>query len=132
MNDRLNLHINMLESVKSRLENAGKQAEGLVSEEILHQLGQVIDQLREHSDSAYDSGQDWLAALFTHHPQLAPAVNRDLLWFFGGECLHFLTDAEIDQFQQLDELEALANAQGEPFDRALTLQTLKTGDQQPS
>lgn len=132
MNDRLNHHIAMLEGVKTRLQNANKQVDGLVSDEILHQLSQVIDQLTEHSGSAYEAGQDWLAALFTHHPQLAPAVNRDLLWFFGGECLHFLTDDEIDRFQQLDELEADAVANGEDFDRALTLQTLSTGNQEPS
>ena len=32
-----------------------------------------------------------------------PVIERELFWFFGGECLHYLTDEEITQFQRIDE-----------------------------
>ncbi|WP_430462372.1 PA2817 family protein [Thalassolituus sp. LLYu03] len=124
MSERLNHHIALLEQVAGRLTRARSDAADLISEEILQQLERVIDQLKEHSDAGYELGIAWLSQLFTHHPQLAPAVDRDLLWFFGGECLHYLSDEEITLFQQLDELEEDANANGQSFDRALTRRTL--------
>lgn len=127
MSERLNDHIGMLYQVAERLKKAQPESAGMISDEILQQLERVIDLLREHSDAGYEQGSDWMSQLFTHHPQLAPAVERDLLWFFGGECLHFLTDDEISLFQQLDEREAEAAANGEAFDRALTRRTLMAG-----
>ena len=42
-------------------------------------------------------GQQWLHRFLTHNPELAPAIHRDLLWFFGGDCLHFMPDEEIEK-----------------------------------
>ena len=39
-----------------------------------------------------------------------------LLWFFGGDCLHFMPDEEIDLFQRLDERRYEAEERGETFD----------------
>lgn len=127
MSERLNDHIQLLYRVQERLSNAQPQAGGLISDEILHQLAQVIDLLQEHSDSAYARGGDWLVHIFTHVPQLTPAIDRDLLWFFGGECLHFLTDEEISLFQQLDELEEENRQRGAVFDRQVAKQLLQSG-----
>lgn len=127
MSERLNDHIQLLYRVQERLTNAQPQAGGLISDEILHQLAQVIDLLQEHSDAAYAQGGDWLVHIFTHVPQLTPAIDRDLLWFFGGECLHFLTDEEIDLFQQLDELEEENRQRGAVFDRQVAKQLLQAG-----
>ncbi len=116
MSERLNDHIHLLQQVHERLSKAG----GIISDEILHQLAQVIDQLMQHSDSGYTQGQDWVTHVFSHHPQLSPAIDRDLLWFFGGDCLHFLTDEEIDLFQKVDEIEAQHQQEQKPFDRQST------------
>ena len=117
MSERLNDHIHLLQQVHERLSKAQSQAGGIISDEILHQLTQVIDQLTQHTDSGYTQGQDWITHIFNHLPQLSPAVDRDLLWFFGGDCLHFLTDEEIDLFQQIDEIEAQHEQEQKPFDR---------------
>lgn len=37
------------------------------------------------------------------YPHLMPLLYRDLLWFFGGDCLHYMPDEEIAVFQHLDE-----------------------------
>ena len=124
MSERLNDHIRMLEQVAARLQKAQPASSGMISDEILQQLERVIDLLKEHSDAAYPQGIDWICQLITHQPQLGPVLERDLLWFFGGECLHYLSDDEISLFQQLDELEEAAQAAGEPFNRQQTRQTL--------
>ena len=63
-------------------------------------------------------GPELMSRLFTTYPEFAPAVPRDLLWFLGGECLHFMPDEEIAQHQALDELRAEAASQGRTLDYA--------------
>ncbi len=103
MSEHLLKPLKQLNAVYERLKKAQEHSPELIEDEILHQLTQVIDLLREHSDAAYLQGQDWLVRVFTHHTQLSPAIERDLLWFFGGDCLHYLTDEEIAAFQQQEE-----------------------------
>jgi hypothetical protein len=54
--------------------------------------------------------------LFTTYADFAPTFPRELLWFFGGDCLHFMPDEEIAVFQQLDEQRGLAAQRGEIID----------------
>lgn len=49
-------------------------------------------------------GQYVFCKIVAAYPHLMPLVPRDLLWFFGGDCLHYMPDEEIRIFQQLDEL----------------------------
>ena len=90
---RVEYHLQLLNKVLQRLQQAKAQDADAVSDNSLTQLTTVIEQFNQPSQAAYDSGQDWLVQVFTFQPQLGPAIERDLLWFFGGECLHFLTDA---------------------------------------
>lgn len=106
MTEKQNYYVQLLNRVQERLTSAQKNAPELLNGTILHQLEQVINSLQEQSDSAYALGQDWMVQMFTHLPQFNPAIERELLWFFGGECLHFLSDEEIEQFQQEDERNA--------------------------
>lgn len=76
---------------------------GVLDEEMLQQLGSLIDLYAEHKESSFDDLRHWLNKLMNFFPQLAPAVDRTLLWTFGGDCLHFLTDEEIDKLQQQEE-----------------------------
>lgn len=70
------------------------------------------------ADSArlYADAPGLVTRLFTTYPDFAPTFPRELLWFLGGDCLHFMPDDEIDVYQQLDELRAQAAANGELFD----------------
>ena len=103
MTEKLNYYVQLLKNVQARLTKAQENASDLLSDDILHQLEEVINSIMEHSDSAYVLGQNWMVQVFTHLPQFTPAIERELLWFFGGDCLHFLSDEEIDRFQQADE-----------------------------
>ena len=44
-----------------------------------------------------------------------PLLPRDLLWFFGGDCLHYMPDEEIRIFQELDEQRETAKENNEAF-----------------
>ena len=61
-------------------------------------------------------GQDLICQVFHRYPQIAHLVPRDLLWFFGGDCLHYMPDEEIAIFQQLEERRYEAEQNEEPFD----------------
>ena len=116
MNNRLKYHLELLNETLSRIEKAAANESGVIDADILQQFRDVIDQLTEHRDSAYDAGQDLFSKIGTHQPQLMPAVDRALLWFFGGECMHFLSVEEITRFQHLDEMAAEAEAEGKEYD----------------
>jgi hypothetical protein len=60
-------------------------------------------------------GQQLFCRIVAGYPHLMPLVPRDLLWFFGGDCLHYMPDEEILVFQQLDELRENAKESNEAF-----------------
>ena len=59
------------------------------------------------------TGQTTLTRIISNYPHITPEINRDLLWFFGGECLHYMADEELEKYQQLDEL---MHADADSFD----------------
>lgn len=138
LSERLSHHITLLNQVKERMQRAVQSDNTIISADILQQLDKVIEQLTQRTDSAYLDGQAWLLQILTHQPQLTPVIDRDLLWFFGGECLHYMADDEIDLFQSLDEQEAehetqnLANGENTPFDRIAAKTLLLQTRQQPA
>lgn len=61
-------------------------------------------------------GQQLLCKLVATYHHLMPLLPRDLLWYFGGDCLHYMPDEEIAVFQQLDEQRESARAAQQKFD----------------
>ncbi|WP_279248288.1 PA2817 family protein [Candidatus Marimicrobium litorale] len=82
----------------------------------LHELAREFRALSETQTNLYPQGHTLVARLFNTFNEFAPTFPRSLLWFFGGDCLHYLTDEEISQFQQLDELRLAAAERGEVLD----------------
>ena len=91
-----------------------KRTEHLPADDTLRELAAAYRSLAE-SDNLYAQGPDLISRLFTTYPDFAPSLPRQLLWFFGGDCLHYMPDEEIEQFQQLEELRLAAAARGETF-----------------
>ncbi|OUS36944.1 hypothetical protein A9R00_11295 [Oleispira antarctica] len=125
MNQRLAYHVELLNQLAlqlAKLENADQEYNQ--ENTILQQLGQLIESLKDSSAQQYDSavfeGQQWFYRFLTHNPELAPAIHRDLLWFFGGECLHFMPDEEIEKYQMLDDAMAEAMLRNVPFNYTLS------------
>ncbi|MFJ5297032.1 PA2817 family protein [Pseudomonas sp. NPDC088368] len=74
-------------------------------------------------------GQDLLCQVIQRYPQIAHLVPRDLLWYFGGDCLHFMPDDEIDLYTALEERRFEAEENEEPFDWDQEKQLLAMGQE---
>jgi len=61
-------------------------------------------------------GQDLICQVIQRYPQIAHLIPRDLLWFFAGDCLHYMPDDEIALYQALEERRFEAEENDEPFD----------------
>src|SRR5690606_2115924 len=83
------------------------------------QCRERFQELIAHLEAGYPgalySGQQIICQVISRYPQVAHLIPRDLLWYFGGDCLHFMPDEEIAQYQLLDEHMAEATARGEEF-----------------
>ncbi len=82
----------------------------------LRELADRFEDLVRGELELYRDGPALVSRLFTTYPDFAPAFPRDLLWFFGGDCLHFMPDDEIAVYQQLDDMRDEAAARGETLD----------------
>lgn len=96
----------------------GRRTEGLGREDSLRELAGAFRALADGELDLFVDGPGLISRLFVTYPDFAPTLPRDLLWYFGGECLHYMPDAEIATFQQLDELRAEAAACGKVLDLA--------------
>lgn len=65
-------------------------------------------------------GQKLVLQQISKYPNYTECWARDLLWYFGGDCLHFMPDEEITKFQQMDEARFEAIDAGKVFDREKT------------
>jgi hypothetical protein len=92
-----------------------KEATVSSTDDPIRELAQQFGSLAE-GDRLHDDGPELLSRLFSSCPMLAPRVPRDLLWFFGGECLHFMPDDELAMFQLLDDMRLEAASAGEQLD----------------
>ncbi|BBB27178.1 PA2817 family protein [Amphritea japonica] len=85
-------------------------------EQFILDFQQLIHDFEQGVEHVYVDGEEFLDKTFRMYPQLAHLVARDLLWYFGGNCLHNMADIELEKFQQLDELRFAAEEKGEEFD----------------
>lgn len=81
----------------------------------MERFDELLATLRDSPEERH-LGQELICQVFQRYPQIAHLVPRDLLWFFGGDCLHFMPDEEIALYQELDERRFEAEARGEPFE----------------
>ncbi len=117
-NSYLEHHLALLQHLRNILGALG-EAEQVPEENhglFLERFDELMDELPRDPEGAQYLGQDLISQVFHRYPQIAHLVPRDLLWFFGGDCLHFMPDEEIDLFQRLDERRYEAEERGETFD----------------
>ncbi len=89
----------------------------LPQDDTLRQLAAEFERLAQGGDAdLYSEAAPLVDRLFTTYPDFAPTFPRELLWFFGGDCLHFMPDDEIALFQQLEEERSQAAAGGNILD----------------
>jgi hypothetical protein len=96
--------------------NDGLQATAaLPGGETLTTLAQQFAELVDQPENVMDEAPGLVFRMLTTAPQLAEHFPRDLLWYLGGECLHFMPDEEIERLTTLDEQRRDAAARGERF-----------------
>ena len=114
----LDHHLALLAHLRSILVALG-EAEQVPEEShllFLERFDELLHVLPQEPEQSLYLGQDLICQVIHRYPQIAHLVPRDLLWFFGGDCLHFMPDEEITLFQALDERRYEAEQNDEPFD----------------
>ncbi|RLA57228.1 MAG: dehydrogenase [Gammaproteobacteria bacterium] len=92
------------------------RTEHLPQDDSLRELTAAFQSLANGEGDLYGDGISLVTRLFTTYPDFAPTLPRELLWFFGGDCLHYMPDDEIATFAQLAELRGAAATRGETLD----------------
>lgn len=113
----LEYHLALLTHLRTILAALG-EAEQVPDEShalFLERYDELMKLLPVDPDSEY-LGQDLMGQIIQRYPQIAHLIPRDLLWFFGGECLHYMPDEEQLMYQQLEERRFEAEENDEPFD----------------
>ncbi len=123
-------HLVLLDHLRSILVAVGEAEQ--VPEESHALFLERFDELRallpvDPIESQY-LGQDILCQVITRYPQIVHLVPRDLLWYFAGDCLHYMPDEEIALYQALEERRFEAEQNDEPFDWNQEKQLLAMSD----
>lgn len=111
-------HLVLLDHLRSILVAVG-EAEQVPEEShalFLERFDELLASLPIDPIESQYLGQDILTQVISRYPQIAHLIPRDLLWFFAGDCLHYLSDEEIDVYQALEERRYEAEQNDEPFD----------------
>ncbi|RBP84626.1 hypothetical protein EBI01_04370 [Marinomonas rhizomae] len=77
----------------------------LAEEELdfLEKWDNLTNKIQENTHDYTFDAQEVLSRFIRCYANLVPLIKRELLWFVGGECLHFLGDEEIALYQQLED-----------------------------
>ncbi|AIL60695.1 MULTISPECIES: PA2817 family protein [Pseudomonas] len=127
--DRLEYHLALLTHLRTILVALG-EAEQVPEEShalFLERFDDLMLQMPVDPESVY-LGQDLMCQVIQRYPQIAHLVPRDLLWFFGGDCLHYMPDEEQQMYQTLEERRYEAEQNDEPFDWNQEKQLLSMSD----
>lgn len=123
----INYHVGLLKEFKAfSAQHPPFNNEHAITEEdadfisALHQLSEMT----QYTETMNEKGQWFIGRVVSAYSHLMPLLSRDLLWFFGGNCLHYMPDDEITFYQQLDELRFTAEETDAPFDYAKAKQSL--------
>lgn len=111
----LTYHLNLLNAFIQHAQNYPPFNQDHCSEED-RDFFETLQLLGDSSSKPHflSEGQAIMCGIVARYPHLMPLLYRDLLWFFGGDCLHYMPDEEILKFQRLDELRHAAGT-GETF-----------------
>ncbi|MBC3464189.1 PA2817 family protein [Pseudomonas sp. RW10S2] len=130
-NPHLEYHLQLLQHLRTILVALG-DAEQVPEEShalFLERFDELLTLLPQNPLESQYLGQDLICQVITRYPQIAHLVPRDLLWFFGGDCLHYMPDEELELYQTLEERRYEAEQNDEPFDWNLEKQLLSAPDQ---
>ncbi|WP_085627194.1 MULTISPECIES: PA2817 family protein [unclassified Pseudomonas] len=114
----LQYHLQLLNHLRTILAALG-DAEQVPEEShalFLERFDELLTLLPQDPLQSQYLGQDLICQVIQRYPQIAHLVSRDLLWFFGGDCLHYMPDEELNLYQALEERRYECEQRGEAFD----------------
>ncbi|PYC11051.1 PA2817 family protein [Pseudomonas mosselii] len=129
-NPHLEYHLQLLHHLRTILAALG-EAEQVPEEShalFLERFDELLTLLPQDPLQSQYLGQDLICQVIQRYPQIAHLVPRDLLWFFGGDCLHFMPDEELALYQELEERRYLAEQKGEVFEWHLEKQRAQSAN----
>ncbi|BDX02742.1 MAG: PA2817 family protein [Marinomonas sp.] len=99
----------------------------LAEEEIdfLAKWDELVKSIQENSHDYTFDAQEVLSRFIRCYANLVPLIKRELLWFVGGECLHFLGDEEITLYQQLEDRLYELDSQHQSYDISKEIAALR-------
>ena len=103
--------LGQFQAFAERIKSVAATDEGAALAEL---AGRFVE-LADEPGRIMDEAPPLVARMLTTAPQLAPEFPRDLLWYLGAECLHFMPDEEIERYHSLDEDRRAAAERGETF-----------------
>ncbi len=92
------------------------RTDSLEATDSLRELAVSFESVAKEEEDLYQRAPALVERLFTTYPDFAPTFPRELLWFLGGECLHYMPDEEISVYQQLDDMRDTAQISGKVLD----------------
>lgn len=72
-------------------------------QDFLEKWDLLIKDIEANTHDYTFQAQEILSRFIRCYANLVPLIKRELLWFTGGECLHFLGDEEITLYQEMEE-----------------------------
>mgnify|MGYP006202662465 FL=1 len=130
-NTHIDHHLALLQHLRTILVALG-EAEQILDDShamYLERYDELLSDLPSDPEASLYLGQDLICQVIQRYPQIAHLVPRDLLWFFAGDCLHFMPDEELDLYQRLEERRYEAEQSDEPFDWNQEKQLLNASNQ---
>ncbi len=106
------------EQLKQFADDIVQRTNSLEAADSLRELALAFETLSGDESDFYAQGQTLVNRLFTTYPDFGPTFPRELLWFLGGDCLHYMPDEEIAVHQQLEEQRLASAERGEIIDFA--------------
>ncbi|MGO2355449.1 MAG: PA2817 family protein [Marinomonas foliarum] len=99
----------------------------LAEEELdfLEKWDDLTKKIQENTHDYTFDAQEILSRFIRCYANLVPLIKRELLWFVGGECLHFLGDEEIALYQQLEDHLYELDSQNKQYDISKEINTLR-------
>ncbi|MCB5161855.1 PA2817 family protein [Marinomonas algarum] len=128
MESRTQYILDAFADLRSRMtEHAPFDQTDLAEEELdfLEKWDSLIKHIQENDHNYTFDAQDLLSRFIRCYANLVPLIKRELLWFVGGECLHFLGDEEIALYQQFEERLYELDSQNQPYNITTELTALR-------
>ncbi|WP_191600143.1 PA2817 family protein [Marinomonas algicola] len=94
-------------------------------EDFLQKWDDLMEEIKSLSHDYLFTAQELLARLIRCYPNLTALIKRELLWFVGGECLHFLGDEELALYQKFEETAYEYEQNGQDYDIASLISELR-------